>query len=220
MSAAKVTDSPDNEPVAEKTLPSVEVEPREDLQEFAAASEKLAQAATKFREKTRSEEVVKQDRPETPIEWDEVLVFRSSDPSIWNVSVNDGEDHCAIPLSEIPDNAAWLRLRRLDTGEGVVISVQTRDLTQDGGDRSSGFNGSNEEFYGARHLGIYGEDLPQEVETRFAYGGWGFGHRVSGETAQACAWAGHEINGGIVMEITVFPRMPEISASDQFIESS
>ncbi|MCP5551598.1 MAG: hypothetical protein H7A53_11980 [Akkermansiaceae bacterium] len=36
--------------------------------------------------------------------------------------------------------------------------------------------------------------MPQDVETRFTYGGWGFGHRaaVAGE-GQAWCWAGIEI---------------------------
>jgi len=182
----------------------------------STTSEDLEQVAAPIQEETSSEDELEKSL----LEWDELLVFRSNDPSIWNQSVSDGEDRCAILLSEVPDNVAWLRMRRLDTGEGVVIPVQTGDLTQDGGDRSSGFNGSNEEFYGARHLGLYGEDLPQEVETRFAYGGWGFGHRANGETTQAKAWAGQEINGDTVLEITVFPSSPEVTDSDQLIESS
>jgi len=208
------------ESASEIPSPLIESEPREDLQNFAAASEELAQAATQYREKISSEESFGQAESETPVEWDELLLFRSSDPSIWNGSVSDDDNHCAILLSEIPANVAWLRIRRLDTDEGIIIPVQSREITQDGGDRSFGFNGSNEEFYGARHLGIYGEELPQAVETRFAYGGWGFGHRVNGETAQACAWAGQEIDGDTVMEITVFPRLPELTANDQMIESS
>jgi len=159
-------------------------------------------------------------RPGTPSNWEELLVFRSNDPSIWNQSVNKGENHYAVSLKEVPNDATFLRLRRIDTSEGIIIPVQPSHLSQDGGDHSAGFNGSNEEFYGARHLGIYGEDLPQEVETHFAFGGWGFGHRVDGETIQACAWAGQEIDGKTIMEITVFPSLPNLTAKDQLIEPS
>lgn len=210
-----------------KAVPVIgtEIEPREDLQDFAAASEKLVKAASRFREKIKAEadgkraQAIGSGQSESPPDWEELVLFRSNDPSIWNQAVDEGENRRAVSLAQVPDNAAFLRLRRLDTGEGVVVPVGVRDLTQDGGGRGTGFNGSKEEFYGARHLGVYHEGLPQEVETRFAYGGWGFGHRADGEPSQALGWAGHEISNGTVMEITVFPRMPEMPPGDRLLES-
>jgi len=183
--------------------------------------EELVQAAPDFHQNERADIPKEITAPKIPFDWDELLLFRSSDPSIWNQSVNEGSQHCAILLSEVPGNIAYLRLRRLDTGEGVVIAIQgSGGLNQDGGDLMVGFNGSNEEFYGARHLGIYSEESPQQVEIRFAYGGWGFGHRLNNETAQACAWAGQEINSDTVIEITVFSRFPGLTDNDQLIEPS
>lgn len=219
LTANEVAVSAD-EPVQEQPSPPITVEPREDLREFAAASEELAKAAVDFRSNLREGKSGNAVEPERSVDWDELLLFRSSDPSIWNHSVSEGENHSAIVLSEVPDNMAYLRLLRLDTGEGVIMAVQARDLDQDGGDLITGFNGSNEEFYGACHLGIYSEELPQQVEVRFAYGGWGFGHRPDNETTQACAWAGQEINAETVMEITVFPRFPGLTDKDQLIEPS
>ena len=206
-------------PALDTSAPPIKVEPREDLQEFAAASEQLAQAAVDFRQNLREEKPAEVESG-TPEDWDEMLLFRANDPSIWNQPVSEGENHTAVPLSLVPANTAYLRLRRLDTGEGLVIAVQPRDLYQDGGDHIIGFNGSNEEFYSACHLGIYSEDLPQQVEVRFAYGGWGFGHHPENESAQACAWAGQKINDDTVMEITVFPRFPGLTDKDQLIEPS
>ncbi len=208
------------EPESDKAPPSVIMEPREDLQELAAASEELAQVEVDFRKNLKTEKPIAEDKGKAPADWDELLLFRSKDPAIWNQSVNEGENHRAILLSEVPDNMTYLRLRRLDTGEGVVMAVDAAGLKQEGGDLMIGFNGSNEEFYGARHLGIYSEDLPQQVEIRFAYGGWGFGHCPNNETAQACAWAGQEINSETVIEITVYSRFPGLTDNDQLIEPS
>jgi hypothetical protein len=203
------------------------IEPREELQDFAAASEKLAKAAVQFRQKIRAEAEKEGlgagglgKQSEAPPDWDELLLFRSNDPSIWNQSVDGGEDHLSRSLTQVPANTAFLRLRRVDTGEGIVIPIETRGLTGEGGAHSSGFNGTLEEFYGARHLGIFHEGLPQEVETRFAFGGWGFGHRVNGEATQAVGWAGQEISGDTVIEITVFPRLPEIPPGDRLLRES
>lgn len=228
LEAAEALDTGVAETVPVKVAPrdGPEIEPREELQDFAAASEKLAKAAVQFRQKIRAEAEREGlgaggqgKQSEAPPDWDELLLFRSNDPSIWNQSVDGGEDHLARSLAEVPANAAFLRLRRVDTGEGVVIPIEGRRLTGEGGGHSSGFNGSMEEFYGARHLGIFDEGLPQEVETRFAYGGWGFGHRLNGEATQAVGWAGLEISGDTVIEITVFPRLPEIPPGDRLLGS-
>lgn len=211
------------------------IEPREDLQEFVSASEQLAQAAADFRNNLRAEPSLENGgaaftdidpvevKTEKSDDWQEFLLFRSCEPSIWNHSVNENENHCAISLDQVPADVAFLRLRRLDSGQGLVIPLQIRDLTQDGGENLIAFNGSNEEFYGARHLGIYSESLPQEVEIRFALGGWGFGHcSDSGDSkpAQACAWAGQKINADTVLEITVYPRLPELTDDDQLLPVS
>jgi len=242
LSAAQRVEHGEDQAKSDKSLPALAsnstLEPREDLQEFASASAQLAQAAVDFRNNLRAVPPIESGdaaliavdpvgmEAETPDDWQELLLFRSCEPSIWNHKVNENENHCAISLDQVPEDVAYLRLRRLDSGQGLVISLQTRDLTQDGGDNIVAFNGSNEEFYGARHLGIYSESLPQEVEIRFALGGWGFGHCADGvdgegsKTAQACAWAGQKINRDTVLEITVYPRLPELSADDQLISMS
>ncbi len=217
--------------VAAETLPSTVVpgehdgvEPPEGLQEFAAGSEKLALAAARFRQAARQsgEEPAATDddgQREAPVDWGEMLLFRSADPSIWNQSVDGGEDHRAVPLASVPGNAAFLRLRRVDTGEGIVIPIVAQALAREGDVADSGFNGSAEKFYGARHLGIFHENLPQEVEIRFAYGGWGFGHRAGDGSSQALGWAGEEIDADTVIEITVFPSLPELAPGDRLLKS-
>ncbi|MCF6312649.1 MAG: hypothetical protein L3J39_09385 [Verrucomicrobiales bacterium] len=236
----------------------------QDLQAFADAAQRLAQVAADFRDQAQEEEDGESEvaqsaallaaeteaEEEAPVkteadseelglrDWRELLLFVSSDPSIWNQAVNESESHFAIPLSQVPSDVAFLRMRRLDTGQGIVLAVDYQDLISDGGDRGIAFNGSNEEFYGAYHLGIYSEMLAQEVEIRFALGGWGFGHRANSsadsfarsfgvsnreaegehkKTAQACAWAGREIDSATLIEIVVFPRLPDLAEGDQLL---
>jgi hypothetical protein len=86
-----------------------------------------------------------------------------------------------------------------------------------------GFNGSNELFYGARHLGLFSESCPNEVETRFTYGGWGFGHRAREiapevEQLQAAGWEGREIPADTVFEIVIHEELPGLGRGDRVID--
>ncbi len=86
-----------------------------------------------------------------------------------------------------------------------------------------GFNGTNELFYGARHLGLFSETCPNEVETRFTYGGWGFGHRAHEiapevEQLQAAGWEGREIPADTVFEIVIHEELPSLGQRDRILE--
>ena len=149
-----------------------------------------------------------------------LIIFRGNDPSFWNQTVYRGASHRARAIEDLPEEIAWLRIRRIDTGESVVLPVSKPGLTADGHGRPLGFNGTNEIFYGARHLGAYDESCPQEIETRFTYGGWGFGHRPvtsSEKESQACGWAGQEIAPGTVLEFTVFDTRPALTPLDRLL---
>ena len=106
----------------------------------------------------------------------------------------------------------------MDTGEGVVIAITNDSLLDDADGQPRGFNGTNERFYGACHLGAFDESLPQDVETRFTFGGWGFGHSVMGAEEQASGWAGKRIPEDTVFEIAVFRRMPILGERDQMLD--
>lgn len=144
-----------------------------------------------------------------------LVLFRSNDPGLWGSEVYTGMNRRARRLDWLPEGLAYLRLRRLDTGEGLVAPVTNAQLTDDGDGQSRGFNGANEFFYGAHHLGFFDEALPQDFETRFTFGGWGFGHASTGPERQACGWAGREISEGTVFEIAVFRRMPVLAEKDR-----
>ena len=66
-------------------------------------------------------------------------------------------------------------------------------LFSNGDQNENGWNGSSEVFFGGRHIGAFGQHLPQEVETKFSQGGWGFGHRYDHNDRQEWGWAGRVI---------------------------
>ncbi|MCB1232926.1 MAG: hypothetical protein KDN19_21965, partial [Verrucomicrobiae bacterium] len=148
-----------------------------------------------------------------------LLLFRANDPTLWGTEVFSGANRRARSLEFLPEGLAYLRLRRVDTGEGIVVPIRNEALTDDADGHPRGFNGTNELFYGAHHLGIFDETLPQDVETRFTYGGWGFGHSVLGPEQQACGWEGRPIAPDTVFEITVFRRMPVLDENDRLLEA-
>ncbi|MDF1658167.1 MAG: hypothetical protein P1U58_11190 [Verrucomicrobiales bacterium] len=144
----------------------------------------------------------------------ELVLFRSNDVSLWGRDIYRGANERARSLEVIPDWADWISIRRLDTGDVVYTSTDGFSLSNSETPGSVGFNGSHELFYGARHLGMYSDACPNEVETRFTYGGWGFGHRVSeinesGEALQASGWAGKEIPAETVFEIVLHTKLPD-----------
>lgn len=144
------------------------------------------------------------------------VVFRSNDPSLWGKNFYAGANRRARSFDRIPDWAEWISISRTDTGETVF--APTTEVSLPGAERNgpSGFHGNNDLFYGARHLGMFSETVPNQVETRFTYGGWGFGHRVApvdagDRSAQASGWAGEEIPADTVFEIAFHATLPELS---------
>lgn len=155
------------------------------------------------------------------VESSSLVIFRSADPEIWNTTCNHGENHRSVSLGEISGDASWLGIKRVDTGEEIFAQVSLDDLKGSGDGKSSGFNGSNEFFYGARHLGFFSEDCETEVETRFTYGGWGFGHLAgnigdSDSPKQSWAWDGRQIPDDTVFEFTLYDERPE-QANDEAV---
>jgi hypothetical protein len=147
-----------------------------------------------------------------------LVLFRANDPKMWGSETYKGVNCRSRSLSLLPDGLTHLRLRRLDTGEGIVMPLSGQSLTGDGDGLERGFNGSNELFYGAHHLGLFDEALPQDFETRFTFGGWGFGHSISGQDRQSSGWEGQPISSGTVFEIAVFRRLPVLGERDRLLE--
>ncbi len=163
-----------------------------------------------------AEEEIIPETEEEPVEAKSSVVFCGNDPKWWNQNIYRGANARGREVASIPESMKWLSIERKDTGEKAYCRIDGEDIGNNGEGKPVGFNGSNELFYDARHLGIFAESCEGEVETRFTYGGWGFGHRVSGfdisedeDPPQASGWAGKEISPDTVFEIVVYEELPE-----------
>ena len=136
------------------------------------------------------------------------VVFRSSDPSIWDTRTRKGQNHFSDLLSSVSHPVNFVRVMREATGEAVIVRVDGNHVTDEGFDPRCGWNGSCSEFSGGRHLGVYHSDLPQDFETRFEFGGWGFGHPYDDNDRQAWGWAGRQLPE-TVFEISLLESIPE-----------
>jgi hypothetical protein len=142
------------------------------------------------------------DRPGDADRW--VVLFRSADPDRWNSNTSAGDDF-ALPVKYAPADTAFLRLRRMDTGEAIIVPMtRGRVGRQDPEGKLPRWNGSNQSEYGGRHLGLAtgpeakwqeGKGTVAVLMDRFdATGGSGFGHGHHVEDGgQKYAWKGTEI---------------------------
>ncbi len=206
-------------PPASLTKQSGTVAERDDLKRFEAASEDLLSAvAQKKKPRTLPPVVVAAEPAESEREPEatsaklggitsgdkiaagvpETLIFRGDDPRRWQSS----------DLAQLPNDIAYLRLRRLDTGDSVVAPITRRELLSGAAAYSGdgGWSGSGERYFGGAHLGLFDKSLPRDVEVRLGAGGWGFGHSSQRGSGQACGWAGEAIDDGTAFEITAGTR--------------
>jgi len=138
-----------------------------------------------------------------------LVLFRGRNPRAWNTS-SQGETR-AIPLSEAPADMQFLRLRRLDTQETLIVPL-TRDrlgkAVTSHEDPTSPLRwcGTNEDSWGGCHLGIaegpliLGSDrsgrgkVAVQMEFVHYYAGSGFGHQAHGDNrTQFFGWHGQPI---------------------------
>jgi len=129
--------------------------------------------------------------PERQGNW--TILFRSDDPGYWDTPGNAA--NYAIPLFRAPAGVRFLRLKRTDNGEAIVVPVTTAQMKSPprigisnmpgggaligapggaggpppgldvGGVLPSRWNGTNFVEFGARHLGIVDDTIPPGVTT-------------------------------------------------------
>ena len=136
------------------------------------------------------------------------VVFRGSDPSIWNTKTRDGGNRFSDPIDTVKHPVKFVRIMRQATGEAVIVRVDGNHVLDEGFDPRCGWNGSCSEFSGGQHLGVYHCDLVQDFETRFEFGGWGFGHPYNDNDRQAWGWAGRQLPE-TVFEISLLEDVPD-----------
>ena len=149
--------------------------------------------------------------PEKDGKW--IVLFRSDDPVQWDTVGNAA--HYAVPLRKAPAGTSFLRLKRMDTGDALIVAVKAHELP--GIEFPTGsegkWNGKNHAEFGGHHLGIF-QGPPMSNRTNTAtifvtndgpggFAGSGFGHKhMPGNWGQCYAWRGQEI-AKTVFEIAV-----------------
>jgi hypothetical protein len=134
------------------------------------------------------------------------ILFRSKKPELWNTNTQQGDDF-AIPLLSTPEKTKYLRLRRMDTGEVLIIPMTRGRIGRaDPPGPNVRWNGEGKDEFGGYHLGIAEGPVARFTEGRGTIGvlmdGWnanpgsGFGHAHHVEDGgQRYSWLGKEIPG-------------------------
>jgi hypothetical protein len=150
-----------------------------------------------------------------------VVLFQSDDPSVWNTDCRGAK--FAIPLRLAPVNTRYLRLRRLDTREALILPI-TRDQLDNEKlpTREIGYwwNGTAKDEWKGRHLGIaqgprykfptHRGMIHVMTEGWDGFTGSGFGHKCFSNDKQYYCWRGKEIPRTFFqIAVTSEPLTPE-----------
>jgi hypothetical protein len=136
-----------------------------------------------------------------PRSW--TVLFRSDNPAVWNTSSRGA--NFAIPARQAHSAIHYVRLKRMDTGEALILPVTRSQLPREGRPahpQGPWWNGSGEDHFGARHLGIV-QASPAPSHQRGTLGiaghdfewwtGSGFGHKLGVDDHQIYCWQGKQI---------------------------
>jgi hypothetical protein len=146
------------------------------------------------------------------------VLFRADDPTAWDTDSRGAR--FAVPLSKAPDPIRYLRLRRMDTKEALIVRLdrsQLRTAPRRAPEQGAWWNGTAKYDWGGRHLGV--AQAPRHKFPNFdnyiavmnegwdVFVGSGFGHKCfrNEQAGQCYSWRGKEIPR------TVF----EIAVTDQ-----
>ncbi|MBI5397463.1 MAG: hypothetical protein HZA91_19365, partial [Verrucomicrobia bacterium] len=156
-----------------------------------------------------------------PDKW--TVIFRSADPTMWNTEKAEGDNNFAIPLKKVQDRVQYLRLRRTDTKDSVIVKMDTDngrrlgeimdlgDYVWNGSCRLERLANPNAEARTNYQLGIAKKEwfvpykggvIVLSQSEREGCSGWGFAKSALLYSGQAYAWAGKGI-GATVFEIAV-----------------
>jgi hypothetical protein len=131
------------------------------------------------------------------------VLFRSSDPTLWNTNVDDGSDRFAVDVTHCPRDVRFLKLSTAN-GKAAIIPITADEISKDGSSSAGdiAWDGTDEFSWKAHHLGILknsdhrpGIDVHGGNTVRR---GWGFGSKNFHDDKQYYSWDGTEI------PITVF----------------
>lgn len=183
------------------------------------------------------------DTPSSPVQESEfelanksslnwTIIFRSSDPLIWNTSTNDGPDRFAIPVDQAPEDTRWIRLKNTASGDAVYIQVRFEDIGKnvrvglfrwcgklEVENRSADGKPQNNATLGIANInwpqrytpgaqvGVYVGRITVDRKGASGYRGWGFGKHSHVYSPQCWTWEGQEILKDTIFEIAVAPDL-------------
>jgi hypothetical protein len=131
------------------------------------------------------------------------VLFRSDDPAVWNT--DSSGDKFAIPVRRAHSTIHYLRLKRMDTGDVLIVPITHQQLvSEERPAHSPGhwWYGTAKEDYGARRLGIVQVPAASNEERGLialtqeegsTYSGSGFGWKTYVDDRQYYCWQGKEI---------------------------
>lgn len=147
------------------------------------------------------------------------VIFRSDDPIVWNANAGEpsDEDGYALEMSALPEGTRYLRMKRMDSGESVIIQITRQQViegaTLDGDVQwrpATPLRGGGQER--SQLLGIVrrswlananNEHLIVYSRNWRGYRGWGFSKPVGTSMKQTYSWDGHPIDEPTVFEVAV-----------------
>jgi tetratricopeptide (TPR) repeat protein len=140
-----------------------------------------------------------------------MVLFHSSDPTIWNKDVKKSRNNYAVSLSNAPEKMKYLKLTEVGKNRYVIIELAKDQLNEKVEANGYGWMGTNFFDWGGNHLGIYniewmaarGDILIQSPGIFKGYRGWGFGSQHSINKEQGWTWNGEVLPGPTVFEISV-----------------
>jgi hypothetical protein len=147
------------------------------------------------------------------------VIFRSDDPLLWDKNAGDPStaNGYAVKLEKAPAKIRFVRLRRMDTQDGVIVRVTRDQLDQRttidadfiwaGGAAVRGPEGRKNKLLGIARQSWTTEKgqhlvarVPGKLDT--GYRGWGFSKAANNNPDQTYSWAGESIDK-TVFEIAV-----------------
>jgi hypothetical protein len=150
------------------------------------------------------------------------VLFRADDPAAWNT--DSAAPRFAVPLQKAPATIRHLRLRRMDTQEALIVTLDRSRLNtapQPVPDKGAWWNGTAKYGWGGRHLGI--AEAPRHKFPNFdnfisvmndgwdVFVGSGFGHKCfrNEEAGQCYSWRGKQIPKTVFeVAVTADPLSP------------
>jgi hypothetical protein len=149
-----------------------------------------------------------------------VVLFRADDSLIWNKDVGDASaaNGFAMKVDRAPQKVKFLRFKRIDSGEAVIVPIKrdqltvsesvAEDLVWSAGSQVRGPQGAKNKLLGIAKKSWSatkaGEHLVMREPNQMNRGsrGWGFSKEAGQESAQTYSWAGGPI-AKTVFEIAV-----------------